>query len=264
MAFPPAPLITAPEPGLTRYGLFRVASGPLDMPAHGEGAGLSYVPPACGLSYATAIDCPAPEELPEPDGDNALVATGVFSVRSALECSAVGTSEAELRSKLLRRLEATEQGTVEAAFASGLDYAGGALNILSLDGAAEAVTEPYDATDIRSVVGALLAESVASYGFRAILHAPASAEGYAADAGLVIADGTLLRTPTGALWVFGDYPGGELFISGQVTIWRSPEPTVYSVFERPTNLRLLVAQRAYALGIDCGFAARADFLPQGS
>lgn len=142
MPFPPAPSITPPEPGLQRYGLFRVASGPLDMPAHGEGSGVRYVPPACGDSYAVGIDCPAPEELPDPDGDNAEISTGVFSVRSALECSAVGVTEAEYRTRLLRRLESSEQATVERAFATGLDYDGGSLGALSLDGAAEEVAPP--------------------------------------------------------------------------------------------------------------------------
>lgn len=264
MAFPPAPLIAAPEPGLQRYGLFRVAAGPLDMPAHGEGAGVRYVPPACGDSYAVGIDCPAPEELPEPDGDNPEVPTGVFSVRAAIECTPVGQTEADLRAKLTRRLEASEQGTVEATFATGLDYAGATLGALSLDGAAEAVSGTYDPADIRSVVGALLAESVGAYGFRPTIHAPASAEPYATDAGLVVQDGPLLRTPSGALWSFGDYPEGELFISGQVTVWRSPMPTVTRAFDRETNLLLMVAERAYALGIDCGWAARADFTPLGS
>lgn len=264
MAFPPAPVIAAPEPGLQRYGLFRVAAGPLDMPAHGEGSGVRYIPPACGDSYAVGIDCPAPEELPEPDSDNDVTATGVFSVRSALECSAVGVTEAEYRTRLLRRLEASEQGTVEAAFATGLDYAGETLGALSLDGAAEAVSGTYDPEDIRSVVGVLLAESVGAYGFRPTIHAPASAEPYATDAGLVIADGPLLRTPSGALWSFGNYPEGELFISGQVTVWRTPVPTVLRAFDRETNLLRMTADRAYALGIDCGWAARADFTPLGS
>jgi hypothetical protein len=264
MAFPPAPLITAPEPGPPRYGLFVVSNGPIDMPAHGEGAGVRYTPPACGEAFAVAIDCPGPEEMPEPDGDNAEVATGVFSVRSALECSAVGASEAALRNKLLRRLEASEQGVVEATFATGLDYSGAALDILSLDGAAEAVSATYDPADIRSVVGALLAESVAQYGFRPVLHAPASAEPYATDAGLVVADGPALRTPSGARWSFGNYPPGEVFISGAVTIWRSPEPAVYESFDPETNIRLMIAERGYAVGIDCGWAARADWLPLGS
>ncbi|WP_409074610.1 hypothetical protein [Micromonospora chalcea] len=265
MAFPPAPIVAAPEPGLQRYGLFRVAAGPLDMPGpHAEAAGVRYTPPACGDSYAVAVDCPGPTELPAPDTDNAELATGVFSVRSALECSAVGVTEAEYRARLLRRLEASEQPTVETAFASGLDYSGGTLNALSLDGAAEAVTGPYDSTDIRSVVGALLQEAVAAYGFRPVIHAPASAEPYATDAGLVVADGTFLRTPSGALWAFGAYPAGELFISGAITIWRAADPAVYSVFDQATNVRTLVAERAYALGIDCGFAARADFTPLGS
>ncbi|MEE3918786.1 hypothetical protein V2I01_10960 [Micromonospora sp. BRA006-A] len=39
MALIPGQIVTPPEPGLRRYGLFNAASGPLDLPApHGEGA----------------------------------------------------------------------------------------------------------------------------------------------------------------------------------------------------------------------------------
>ena len=264
MAHPPAPIVTAPEPGPRRYGLFTVASGPLDMPAHGEGSGVTYISPACGESHAVGIDCPAPDELPEPDGDNDLISSGVFSVRSALECGQVGQTEAELRTKLTRRLEASEQATVEAAFATGLDYDGAPLDALNLDDVAEPVDATYDPASIRSVVGALLAQAAADYGFRPTLHASASVEPYAAAAGLIVADGPFLRTPTGALWSFGNYPAGELFVSGQVTIWRASTPAVTSVFDRETNVRLMVAERAYALGIDCGWAGRADLTPLGS
>ena len=35
----PAPIVPAPQPLRRRYGLFDAASGPLDLPAHGEGGG---------------------------------------------------------------------------------------------------------------------------------------------------------------------------------------------------------------------------------
>lgn len=267
MALMPGQLIAAPEPGPTRYGLFRVASGPLDMPEpHAEGGGLRYAPPACGEAYPLGVNCYAPGEAPEKpqDGDNAPVETGVFVALATFLCSAVGGTLGEYQAKVRRRLEANEQGVAERAFATGLDFEGNALGILNLAESAEAISGPYDSSDLRSVIGALLAESVAEYGFRPTLHAPASVEPYATDAGLVVQDGGMLRTPSGALWSFGDYPSATVYVTGQVTIWRAPEIAVYEAFEAATNERLLVAERAYVIGMDCGFAASADFNPLGS
>ena len=50
---------------------------------------------------------------------------------------------------------------------------------------------------------------------------------------------------------------GEMAVTGQVTVWRSPEIQVYDSFENETNERLLVAERAYSVAFEC-FAGTAD------
>jgi hypothetical protein len=265
MALVPGLVVPAPEPLRTRYGLFTAASGPLDLPIHGEGGGVRYVPNACGSAYAYGVTCydadtPAPAKPHDPD--NSEVETGVFAVLSTLNCGAPGYTLEEYRAKVLRRLESAEQAAVEAAFWAGLDLEGDSLGILTLDGQAVNVDSGYDAGLITDVVGALerYAYTEQEYGFQAYIHAPVEVAAFAAEAGLVIPDGTRKVTPLGSVWVFGAYPSGSVIVTGQTTVWRAAETQVYNALDQATNEVLLVAERAYAVGFDC-FAGRAEFDP---
>lgn len=265
MAIIPGLVVPAPEPARTRYGIFTAASGPLDLPPHGEGGGVRYVPKACGSAYAYGVTCyggdtPSPEKPHDPDNDE--VQTGVFAVLSTLNCGAPGYSIEEYRAKVLRRLESAEQSAVETALWSGLDLEGNSLEILTLDGQAVNVDSGYDPGLITDVVGALerYAYTEQSYGFQAYIHAPVEVAAFAAEAGLVIPDGTRKVTPLGSVWVFGAYGSGSVIITGQTTVWRAPETQVYNAFDQATNEVLVVAERAYAVGFDC-FAGRAEFDP---
>lgn len=265
MALVPGLVVPAPEPLRTRYGIFTAASGPLELPPHGEGGGVRYVPNACGSAYAYAMTCydgdnPAPEKPHDPDND--LVETGVFAVLSTLNCGAPGYTLEEYRAKVLRRLESAEQAAVETALWSGLDLDGGSLGILTLNGQAVNVDSGYDPGLITDVVGALerYAYTEQEYGFQAYIHAPVEVAAFAAEAGLVVNDGNRKVTPMGSVWVFGAYPSGSVIVTGQTTVWRASETQVYNAFDQSTNEVLLVAERAYAVGFDC-FAGRAEFDP---
>jgi hypothetical protein len=265
----PAPSVPAPEALRRRYGLFDAASGPIDLPPHGEGGGVRYVPFTCGEAYAYGVTCYDAED-PAPakplDGDNAEVETGVFAVLSVLNCGAVGYTSEELTTKVRRRLEGSEQAAVEAALWSGEDFQGNLLGILNLDGEAEDIGGGYDPGLITDVVGALekYAYTTNGYGSVAYIHAPIEVAAFAAEAGLIIPEspgpnGRKL-TPMGSVWVFGAYPSGEVIITGQTTVWRAPEVQVYQSFENATNEMLLVAERAYSVAFDC-LAGRAEFDP---
>lgn len=265
VALTPAPLVTAPEPLRRRYGLFDAASGPLDLPAHGEGGGVRYVPVTCGDSVAYGIACytndtPAPAKPLTGDAD--VVDTGVFDVLSTLLCGAVGYTEAELEAKVLRKLDTSEQATVEAAFWTGLDFQSNPLGILNLNTAAEDIPAGYDPGLVTDVIGALerYAYTQQKYGYQAYIHAPVEVAAFAFESGLVLTDGNRKVTPMGSIWSFGAYPGGSIIITGQTTVWRTPGVSVYSSFENETNERLLVAERAYSVAFDC-FAGRAEFDP---
>lgn len=267
VAIAPAPLIEAPEPLRARYGLFTAASGPLDLPAHGEAAGVRYVPSTCGSAHAYGVQCysngeggtPAPDK--PHDGDNDEVNTGVFLALATLECSSVGYTLSELQAKVQRRLDTSEQGTVEAAFWTGLDFEGNSLGILSLDGTAQNIGGGYNPDLITDVVGALerYAYTTNGYGYQAYIHAPVEVAAFGHESGLVLRDGNRLVTPMGSVWSFGAYPGGSIIITGQTTVWRGPVQS-YDAFEPITNERFLVAERAYSVSYDC-FAGRAEFDP---
>jgi len=265
MALVPAPIVPAPEPLRARYGLFTAASGPLDLPAHGEGGGVRYVPDTCGTAYAYGVACynadnPAPEK--PHDSDNAEVETGVFVVLSTLNCGAPGYTMDEYRAKVRRRLETAEQATVEGALWSGLDFEGNSLDILTLDTEAENVASGYDPGLVTDVIGALerYAYTEQGYGYQAYIHAPVEVAAFAHESGLVLKDGPRLVTPMGSIWSFGAYPAGSVIITGQTTVWRAPAIQVYDAFDKVTNEVLLVAERAYAVGFDC-LAGRAEFDP---
>src|SRR5690606_39334186 len=59
--------------------------------------------------------------------------------------------------------------------------------------------------------------------------------------------------------------GAYLHVTGQVQVWRAPEPFVYpanQTMNRATNQRLLIAEREYAISFDC-MNGRALFDPLG-
>lgn len=268
MALIPAPLITAPEPSRRRYGLFDAASGPLDLTAHGEGGGVRYVPVSCGEGIAYGVRCytgegdDTPPAKPDDEGDNDLIETGVFAALSTLRCNAVGYQLPEMRDKVRRRLEASEQATVERALWTGLDADGDDLEILDLSGAAVQIPAGYDPDSIADVVAALeqYAYTTNGYGFQAYIHAPIEVAALAAEAYLVLPDGQRKVTPMGSIWAFGAYPPGSIIVTGQTTVWRAPEVAAYDAFDPTTNQRFLVAERAYSVAFEC-FAGQAEFDP---
>lgn len=265
MALTPGMTVPAPEPARRRYGLFDAANGPLDLPAHGEAGGVRYVPVTCGDAYVYGVNC-YQDEVVSPakplSGDAAEVDTGVFVALATLNCGAPGYTVSEYTAKVRRHLEGNEQAAVENAFWTGLDFVGNSLGILALDAEAVAIDPGYDPGLVTDVVGALerYAYTENTYGYQAFIHAPVEVAAFAAEAGLVIQDGNRKVTPMGSVWVFGAYPSGEVIVTGQTTLWRSPEAIVYSSFENVSNEMLLVAERAYAVSFDC-FAGRAEFNP---
>lgn len=283
MAMIPGPLVPAPEPIRRRPGLFDAVPGPLDLPPHGRGGGVRYVPVTCGPVHSLRIGCydglpEAPEDGKPTDPAEGEVTTGVFAAITAMECGTVGYTAEEDATRIRRRLEAGEQGAVEAAFWSGLDFNGDSLDILSLADDPDEIVVADD-LDIIEVVAALedYAYRAQGYGYVAYLHAPVAVAAHAAAANLVVPDrsGPLLRTPFGSVWVFGggyagtgpDLPSGGAFIhvTGQISAWRAPDPQIYpvdQVMNRATNQRLLLAEREWAVSYDC-FNGRAAFDPLG-
>lgn len=279
----PAEPIAAPEPVGRRYGLFTAAAGPIDMPPHGRGGGVKYVPVTCGEATPYPIDCSGGFVLSgEKSGetDNALFEALPFAVYAAMECGSVGYTEAEWRAKVERRLANGEQGAVELALWTGAVSVGGtSLGIDNLQDSATDITVA-DETDFTAVIAALefYLYNTAAYGNVGYIHASVDMAAWAADHHLVEQDGPLKKTPYGSIWVFGGgYPGtgadgaappvggSYLYITGQVTVWRAGDAFVappHQVMDRETNQMFLLTEREYAVGFDCA-TGRALFNPEG-
>ena len=164
-------------------------------------------------------------------------------------CGAAGYDAAYIEAKVRRRLENGEQGAVEAALAALLAAA-----------SPTALVAP-DPTSIRSVFGD--AEQwlygQVGYGQVGYIHSPLRYAAAAGASGVIVRDGVLWRTHLGTIVVFGDYPDtGVLYVTGQVTLWRSVEvdvPPLGQTLDRATNQWYALAERAYAVGWDCHVGA---------
>jgi hypothetical protein len=279
----PGPLISAPEPVGKRYGLLSAAAGPIDLPPHGAGGGVRYVPVTCGEAHAWAIECADGEvaaAAKQGDAGDPEVEAEPFAVYASYLCGSVGYTPTEFVDKVRRRLANGEQGAVEYAFWTGESDVGAApLGITNLQDSASTITVA-DETDIAAVVSAMefWAYHTQGYGNVAYIHAPVSMAAWAASLYLVIEKGGIKYTPYGSVWVFGGgYPGtgangdaapaggAYMHITGQTTVWRTAEPFVYPVpqtLDKGDNQYFLLAEREYAVAYDC-MNGRALFNPLG-
>lgn len=245
MALMPGPVVAAPQPRGLRYGLITAANGPLELPPHGAGGGVRYDPLSCGVAYTFPVECDdTPPSKTFDDGDT-LVTASPLAVYAGYVCGAAGYDQAYIEAKVRRRLENGEQGAVEAALAD------------LLAAASPTPLVAPDPTSIASVFGD--AEQwlygQVGYGQVGYIHAPLRYAAAAGSVGVLVRDGVLWRTHLGTIVVFGDYPDtGVLYVTGQVTLWRSTEvdvPALGQILDRSTNQQYALAERAYAVAWDC-------------
>lgn len=260
------------------------AAGPIDITdVHAKGGGYRYIPVTCGTANTWAIDCSGGQVLQtvkEMDPENAEVDTGSFVVYSSLECGAVGYTSQEFKDKVERRLLNGEQGAAEYALWTGLGADGTPLGIENLTDSGQTVT-PGDPSSLPSVISALeeYAYLTQGYGNIAYIHAPVSVSSWTGNHYLFVQKGGITYTPYGSIWIFGGgYPGtgpggvapplggAYIYITGQTTVWRSPDIFTYPVeqtMDRTNNQHHLLSEREYAIGFDC-FAGRALYDPVGA
>jgi hypothetical protein len=259
MAITPPLIVPAPEPRGLRYGLFAVANGPVKLMPHGAAGGLTYDPVSCGEAHWYDTPCHGDIRYGKIfDENNGWITADPFLAYASLRCGSAGTNPAELEAKVMRRLANGEQTIAEFGLATAL--AAGAIPLI---------------TPVTASITAMVAEleqwlygiATANYGNVGYLHAPPRFAAYAADADLLIQDGPLLRTRMGTIWIFGGgYPDdGRMYISGQVTVWRSDDVFVSpatSALNLMKNEYRMLAEREYAVAYDCVAASvESDWLP---
>lgn len=257
MTFLPATVVAAPEPLGLRYGLLTAAAGPLELPEHAAAGGVTYEPVSCGSARLYDTDCPT-GRTPTPkvyDTGDELVSAASIVIYATYQCGAAGHTGQQMQDKLLRRLANGEQSAAERALGVQLAAA------VTADGTVLLAPDP---TSITSVVGELEqwlyggGAGEAGYGNIGYLHVPFRLSAYLDP--VVFRDGAFWRTRVGTRVVIGDYPDGEIYISGHVTVWRSPEvmlPPAEQVLDRTTNQWRGLAEREYAIAWDCHAAVAA-------
>ena len=253
MAITPPQVVPAPEPRGLRYGLLQAANGPLDLPAHGSAGGIVYEPVSCGFARSYATQCHTDDCLPSKtyDSNETPITRDSFVVYSSLACGSAGKTTTDLEARVRRRLANGEQSVAEAGMATIL--ASGATPLIS------------PGAMLTDVIGELeqwlygsdtSAPADAQYGNVGYLHASPRIAAHAMDADLIVPDGPLLRTRMGTIWVFGGgYPDdGTIYVSGNTTVWRSPNVFVsppQQLLNQTTNQYHLIAEREYVVSYDC-------------
>ena len=265
--------VPAPNPVVPRYGLFRVATGPLDLPINARSGGLQYEISVCNLPLGYEVECQDSHNSKVISSGITTVTGAPFVVYSAVQCDTVGLvnwGEDSVKRFLFEQLVAGEQATVENIFSSGTvgQYPSLANN--------PNVVNLGTAPGVVRAVGMLENWLYARYGLPGVIHAPMLAAPYFLGAYIIERDGSLgtaiWRTDTGTAVSFGNYSGvgptGQvpgatdtwLYITGQVAIWRTPDndlfvPPMGQVINRSTNVITTVMEREYVLTFDCYIAA---------
>lgn len=266
--------LPAPNPVIPRYGLFRVATGPLDLPINARIGGLQYQLNVCDLPDGYAVQCQDAVSGRTKNLDNPIttVTADPFIVYSSIQCSPVGLANLGMdavRQYLYQQLVAGEQTTVERVFGTGTFGQSPSLTAATnLGNAAPG--------QITRAVGMLEDWLYARYGLPGVIHAPVIAAEYLKGAHLIELDGNWVsgvwRTALGTKVSFGNYgnlgPTGQvpvagdawIYITGQVAIWRTPDsdlfvPPMGQVINRATNVLNIVMEREYVLAYDCYAAA---------
>nr|WP_241265908.1 hypothetical protein [Streptomyces boncukensis] len=224
--------------------------------------GVEYSTDACAQGGRVEGSCPVPADGGGTSHDKPLAesldwVTGgaPFTVYHRAECNAVAFTDPQERA--LARLRVVEHREVEKAFSLQL-------------GAADA-RQPLGTAAVPLLValGALEHNAALYYGGQPTLHAPRWTQPHWTAARLVSQQGPELRTELESRVAFGggyyDDPSapadpapaeGEfwLYATGTVTARRS-QPFVHEAFDPPTNTRVAIAERTYALDHDCYVAA---------
>lgn len=259
-----------PVPVADRYGLFTVATGPLTLPTIARGGGIQYETGTCELPNSLEVECgPTTDKTLTVDYSSDTIVGTPFIVYSSLVCGLVGMTDQRMRTFLMERLKAGEQAVVENVFST---QAVGQSPGLSDN--ANVVTVTAVTTGVTDSVAELEEAFYSNYGLVGTLHVPHILAARLQQGGALRWDGRMWRTAAGSQVSIGNYAGNEpdgdppaagvswLYMTGQVTIWRTPDTDVFitpfeSAFNRTTNQVTALAEREYVITIDCAVYATA-------
>lgn len=255
-------LIDSPPPPPAPRGLFDACVGPAPFPvAPAMGNGVEWVEESCGDGYLYPLTYPAPSGTKTFDPIGDTVNADPFAVYASQLYPPVGYTLPEIEARVLRRLALTEQRVVERRLWQG---GGGVTGLFR----APTVTT-LSAASCPAVAMAALEQALADAGVvGGLLHARVTmASQFAAGHLLERGGGGRPVTPYGTTIVFGagydgTGPTGNavsdttewVYATGRVHVYRDDPwvPPLGEVLNRSTNQLYALAERIYAVGVECG------------
>lgn len=262
-------LVNRPGTLTPSYGLFRVtqAMGTLsdNLPPFAGQGGLEYWHNVCGLPTCYETNCIDTLGL-KPVGDTTDITQGdPFVLLTSLSCGSVGMTEERMRDFLRQKALAGEQAALELAFSIGDCGLNPSLaNSTPLATALAASPDPVTAVS-------LLEEAMyTAYGLTGVIHASYQAGNWLKANHLIDLDAAgIWRTAAGTAVSIGNYAGlspagvapgagaSWIYITGQVSIWRTPESNVFytplsGALNRTTNQVNAFREREYVITYECG------------
>lgn len=269
MAYSPY-LIEPPTPPVVAPGLLDVALGPLAFPHPAAvGYGVIYQPDSCAKDVSlVAMDCPPITGTKPFTGIETPVSGAPFVVTTTYQCSPVGMDMAEAERRVRLRMSLREQRAVETRVWSG--STGTLGSIPSLFANATVLTPASCPVMAISALEQWIADQGILGG---LIHTRPGMMAHLSDHFELVspnAQARIYRTHLGTPVVFGvgyagTGPTGQavtantewMYASGRVIVWRDdvrvPPPEM--TFDRVNNVAYLIAERPYAVAIECGVAA---------
>jgi len=260
----------APTPATPprQYGIFDVALGPMPFPVPAAvGGGVIYVPDTCEDDvFLYAMNCPAVSGSKTFSSNEAPVSGAPFAVITSYTCGAIGYSFAESEQKVRTRMSLREQRAVERRIWQG--QPGGGANLGTIPGLFGGATSLGSAGCVTEALE-LLEQALADNGvIGGIIHArPGMAAHLSQGHLLERPNARLVTTFLGTPVVFGQGysgigPNGQpttgttefMYASGRVVIWQDDVqvPPLQQTFDKAGNQILTLAERVYAVAIECG------------
>jgi hypothetical protein len=264
--------IDPPPPPPRPYGLFDVALGPMPFPSPASvGGGVQYIPDTCQDNvYLYDMTCPAVSGSKTFDVLETAISGGPFAVITSFICGSVGITAEEVRNRLLIRMQLHEQKAVERRLWQGQTLAQGQGAITGLFRSATSLGTAGCATEAIELLEQVLADNSIVGG---MIHARPGMASHLEQAHQIqyANNGRRLQTCLGTPFVFGQGYDGTgpanqapttstewMYATGRVVIWQDTEiavPALDQVFRRDTNERIALAERVYAVAVECGIWA---------
>lgn len=269
MAYIPPTLIDPPAAPLAPYGIFDVALGPMPFPNSGSvGGGVIYVPNDCEDDvFLISMDCPPITGTKTFSPLESPVSGAPFVVMTSYTCGSIGFSFDEVKQRVMTRMDLRAQRAVEKRIWQGSTGALGTIPGLFANatvlGAASCVTEAVEMLEQQAADAALVSP---------IIHARPGMSAHLSQGHLIehgpgrIKAQTVLGTPVVLGQGYsGVGPTGQsvdtttewMYLTGRVLIWAGDtwvSDPGYGL-NRTTNQMNVIAERPYAVAIQCGIWA---------